>query len=72
MAGMDWSAAQHPGSPGVLSMSIGGVTSTAVNDAVTAVVASGRAVVAAAGNDNHDACQNSPARSSCRVFMFQK
>ena len=63
MAGMDWSAAQHLGSPGVLSMSIGGSTSQAVNDAASAVVASGRAVVAAAGNDNHNACQNSPASS---------
>jgi subtilisin family serine protease len=63
MAGMDWSAAQHPGSPGVLSMSIGGSTSQALNDAVTAVVHSGRAVVAASGNENQDACGNSPASS---------
>lgn len=61
IAGMDWSAGQHPGSPGVLSMSIGGAAATSVNNAVRAVVGSGRTVVAAAGNENQDACQNSPA-----------
>lgn len=63
MAGMDWSASKFPGSPGLLSMSIGGSTSEALNDAVSAVVASGRAVIAAAGNENQDACENSPASS---------
>lgn len=63
IAGMDWSASAFPGSPGVLSMSIGGSASQAVNDAVSAVVKSGRLVVTASGNDNDDACGNSPGSS---------
>jgi hypothetical protein len=54
MAGMDWAAAQHPGSPGILSLSIGGSVSETLNAAVAAVVASGRLLVAAAGNDGWD------------------
>lgn len=45
----------------VLSMSLGGKKNTHVNLAVTQAYAAGHIVVVAAGNDNDDACNYSPA-----------
>jgi len=42
-------------------MSLGGLRSQAVNDAVKAAVAAGVVFAVAAGNDNADACNYSPA-----------
>ncbi|XP_070543162.1 extracellular serine proteinase-like [Ptychodera flava] len=47
--------------PGVVSMSLGGGKSTAMNDAVKRLTDAGYPVVAAAGNSNSDACSFSPA-----------
>jgi subtilisin family serine protease len=65
VAGMDWVAAQASG-PAVANMSLGGGSSTAVNDAVTRMVNAGVPVVVAAGNGNQagkeqNACNYSPA-----------
>jgi subtilisin family serine protease len=65
VAGMDWVAAQASG-PSVANMSLGGGSSTAVNDAVSRMVNAGVPVVVAAGNGNQagkeqDACNYSPA-----------
>jgi len=46
----------------VASMSLGGGASTALDDAVTSSIGSGVAYAIAAGNDNANACNYSPAR----------
>ena len=47
--------------PGVISMSLGGSFSQAQNDVVKACHDEGFVVSVAAGNDNADACYQSPA-----------
>lgn len=61
IAGVDWVAANHV-KPAVANMSLGGGSSTALDTAVKAAVASGMTMVVAAGNDNKDACNGSPNR----------
>ena len=61
IAGVDWITANH-NSPAVANMSLGGGSSTALDDAVRASVAAGVTYVVAAGNDNVDACNGSPNR----------
>lgn len=51
------------GSGAVLSMSLGGGASTAMDDAVNAAANAGNHVVVASGNSNTDACNSSPARA---------
>ncbi|MFJ5049146.1 S8 family peptidase [Streptomyces sp. NPDC088719] len=63
LAGFDWIAkdAERSGVPAVLNASLGGDRSTAVDAAVEAVADAGVLPVVAAGNDNRDACDVSPA-----------
>ncbi|MDQ1008113.1 subtilisin family serine protease [Streptomyces sp. V4I23] len=60
IAGFDWVAANAE-KPAVLNASLGGVRSTAVNNAAEALAESGVLPVVAAGNDAQDACNVSPA-----------
>jgi subtilisin family serine protease len=65
VAGMDWVANTASG-PSVANMSLGGGSSTAVNDAVARMYNAGVPVIVAAGNGNmagraQDACGYSPA-----------
>jgi subtilisin family serine protease len=60
IAGVDWVTANHQ-SPAVANMSLGGGTSAALNAAVTNLWNSGVFLAVAAGNDNADACNSSPA-----------
>lgn len=62
IAGLDWIVARGA-RPGVVNISLGGPASAAVDAAVERLTAAGFAVVAAAGNDNADACAVSPARA---------
>jgi serine protease len=62
IAGMDWVAAHHL-KPAVANLSLAGAASNATDDAVTRLVVAGVVVVAAAGNDNANACGYSPARA---------
>ena len=64
IAGVDWvtSNANSTGRPSVANMSLGGGISTALDNAVSNSVASGVAYAVAAGNDNANACNASPAR----------
>ncbi|XP_022111297.1 uncharacterized protein LOC110990554 [Acanthaster planci] len=48
--------------PAVVSMSLGGSRSTSLDNAVNSVISAGISVVVAAGNDNANACNTSPAR----------
>ncbi|KAJ8050717.1 hypothetical protein HOLleu_04024 [Holothuria leucospilota] len=62
IAGMDWVADNHV-APAVASMSLGGGASQADDDAVARLDTAGVTTVVAAGNDNDNACNYSPARA---------
>jgi subtilisin family serine protease len=63
ISGINYVANQHrsQGVPSVMSMSLGGGFNQAMNNAVTQSVAAGVVAVVAAGNDNANACNYSPA-----------
>lgn len=63
IAGLNWVAQNHI-APAVANMSLGGGASQAVDDAVNALASSGVFVAVAAGNENQDACNTSPARAA--------
>jgi subtilisin family serine protease len=62
IAGVDWVTANHA-SPAVANMSLGGATSSALDQAVQSSIASGVTYVVAAGNAGASACTESPART---------
>jgi subtilisin family serine protease len=64
--GLDWVAQEknREGWPAVVNLSLGGGRYAPVNEAVNGAVAAGVVVVVSAGNDNHDACLNSPASAA--------
>ena len=61
IAGVDWVTANGSGAS-VANMSLGGGASTALDNAVSASVSSGVTYAVAAGNENQNACNVSPAR----------
>lgn len=64
IAGIDWVTGNHTGTnPAVANMSLGGGASDAVDAAVTNSIADGVSYAVAAGNDNANACNSSPART---------
>ncbi|HSV40102.1 MAG TPA: S8 family serine peptidase [Nocardioidaceae bacterium] len=63
IAGIDWVVGNHAaGAPAVANMSLGGSASTAIDSAVQRMITDGVTVAVAAGNDNANACNSSPAR----------
>ncbi|KAJ8280213.1 hypothetical protein GJAV_G00051900 [Gymnothorax javanicus] len=60
ISGVNWAAADNVKAR-VLSMSLGGRRNMALNEAIDAATGTGALVVVAAGNDNDDACDYSPA-----------
>lgn len=65
VSGIDWAIKNHAaGVPAVANLSLGGGVSSAIDTAVTNLVADGVVVAVAAGNSNADACTSSPARAS--------
>lgn len=62
--GIDYTAGAGKNIPAVGSMSLGGGASTALDAAVNSCTSSGTQIIAAAGNDNSNACNYSPARAS--------
>ena len=60
IAGVDWVTANHV-NPAVANMSLGGGKSPALDQAVTNLYNSGVFLAVAAGNDNVDACTESPS-----------
>ncbi|HEU0077851.1 MAG TPA: S8 family peptidase, partial [Longimicrobiaceae bacterium] len=68
IAGMDW-VANNRVLPAVANMSLGGGASTAVDDAVNRMHNAGVTVVVAAGNENQNACNVSPARAANAITV---
>ncbi len=68
IAGVDWVTANH-GSPAVANMSLGGGASSALDTAINNLVNSGVTVAVAAGNDNANACNYSPARAASAITV---
>jgi subtilisin family serine protease/putative cell wall-binding protein len=68
--GLDWIANDHrPGDPAVVNISMGGPRNAAVNDAVAHLVDLGITVVVAAGNEDADACDTSPASEPSAITV---
>jgi subtilisin family serine protease len=61
IAGINWVAA-HRTKPAVANMSLGGPGSSSIDAATNGLINSGVIVVVSAGNDNTNACTQSPAR----------
>ena len=67
---IDWIIAHHqPGVPAVVNLSVGMPRSEAFNEAVRRLIADGLIVVAAAGNQNRDACLYSPASEMSAIVV---
>jgi subtilisin family serine protease len=62
IAGVDW-VTKNAKKPAVANMSLGGGVSQALDDAVSKSIESGVTYALAAGNENADACNSSPART---------
>jgi serine protease len=70
IAGLTWVFNNRvAGTPSVVSMSLGGSLSAALNKQVDAVVASGIVVIVAAGNVRSDACLYSPGSASGAITV---
>lgn len=70
IAGVNWVANQHSsGKNSVGNMSLGGGASSTLDAAVDSAVDKGVHMAVAAGNDNADACNYSPARSTKAVTV---
>ena len=68
IAGMNWVAANRI-RPAVANMSLGGGLNTSVNAAVQTMANAGVTVVVAAGNDNANACNYSPASAAAAITV---
>lgn len=67
---IDWIIQHHEkGVPAVVNMSVGMSKSIPLNDATRAMIADGLIVVAAAGNQNRDACNYSPSSETSAIIV---
>ncbi len=70
IAGINFVASDHQaGQPAVANMSLGGGASSAVDTAVANAVADGVTFAVAAGNENQNACNTSPAREPSAITV---
>ncbi len=70
VAGVDFVTSDHQaGQPAVANMSLGGGISSALDTAVTNSINDGVSYAVAAGNDNQDACNVSPARVASAITV---
>ncbi|WP_246081552.1 S8 family peptidase [Nocardioides litoris] len=68
IAGMDW-VASTASRPAVANMSLGGGADSATDAAVARMTNAGVTVVVAAGNENQNACNASPARAASAITV---
>jgi subtilisin family serine protease len=68
IAGIDWTASQTH-RPAVANLSLGGPASAALDAAIAGAVGKGISMVVAAGNDNLNACNYSPAREPSAITV---
>lgn len=68
IAGINW-VKNNASGPSVANMSLGGGASQATDDAVNNAVAAGVSFIVAAGNDNRNACNYSPARAANAITV---
>jgi subtilisin family serine protease len=68
IAGVDWVRANHV-KPAVANMSLGGGASSALDTAVTNAINAGVTFAVAAGNENQNACNVSPARTAAAITV---
>jgi subtilisin family serine protease len=68
IAGIDW-VTRHAHGPSVANLSLGGPVSKALDDAVDRSTAAGVTYAVAAGNDNKDACRQSPAHDPAAITV---
>jgi serine protease len=68
ISGINW-VKNNASGPSVANMSLGGGASQATDDAVNAAVAAGISFVVAAGNNNSNACNYSPARAADAITV---
>jgi len=70
IAGIDWVTGDHdPGELAVANMSLGGPAASTVNTAVANAIADGVSFAVAAGNDDWDACESSPASTPTAITV---
>jgi len=69
ISGIQYAANNRKGKPSVANMSLGGGFSQALNDAVKAAVKAGVVFAVAAGNENQDACNVSPASETSAITV---
>jgi aqualysin 1 len=68
IAGVDWVTSNHI-KPAVANMSLGGGANSTLDQAVANSVAAGVTYAVAAGNDNANACNYSPARTASAITV---
>ena len=69
VSGINWVVTNHVSGPAVANMSLSAGVSTALDTAVSALIADGVTAVVAAGNDNVDSCTRSPARVTAALTV---
>jgi subtilisin family serine protease len=71
IAGIEWAVGNmnSSGKPSVANLSLGSSYSSSVNDATTSAVSAGLNMMVAAGNDNANACNYSPASAGSAVTV---
>mmetsp|Transcript_1759 Transcript_1759/g.2758 ORF Transcript_1759/g.2758 Transcript_1759/m.2758 type:complete len:404 (+) Transcript_1759:59-1270(+) len=71
LSGIDWviGNAKKTKKPSVANLSIGGGFSQTENDAITSATEAGITMVVAAGNDDSDACEYSPASAPAAITV---